>query len=77
MGTSPPCLFYPVTQPMHSLIDRVFLALRDYAQVILPFTVSIMYLVAWSYDLDPLLVFMGLSETVRLLTLSDRRPLIC
>lgn len=24
-----------------------------------------MYLVAWSYDLDPLLVFMGLSETVR------------
>jgi hypothetical protein len=33
-------------------------------QVILPFTVGIVNLVAHSYDLDPLMVFMGLSETV-------------
>lgn len=33
-------------------------------QIILPFTVAIINLVAHSYDLDPLLVFMGLSETV-------------
>lgn len=40
------------------------LTLWPLAQIILPFTVAIISLVAHSYDLDPLLVFMGLSETV-------------
>ncbi|GAA5865158.1 hypothetical protein JCM3774_002154 [Rhodotorula dairenensis] len=44
--------------------------------VILPFTVSIMYLVAWSYDLDPLLVFMGLSETTPFRTIGIREPYV-
>lgn len=34
-------------------------------QVILPFTVAVVNIVAHAYDLDPLMVFMGLTETVR------------
>lgn len=32
--------------------------------MILPFTFAIVNITAWAYDLDPLMVFMGLSETV-------------
>ena len=33
-------------------------------QIILPFTFAILNIVSHSYDLDPMMVFMGLSETV-------------
>ncbi|KPV71568.1 uncharacterized protein RHOBADRAFT_811, partial [Rhodotorula graminis WP1] len=38
--------------------------------VILPFTVAVVNIVAHAYDLDPLMVFMGLTETVRRRALS-------
>ncbi|ORY41751.1 RGS domain-containing protein [Leucosporidium creatinivorum] len=44
--------------------------------IILPFTVAIINLVAHSYDLDPLLVFMGLSETTPFRTIGIREPYV-
>ncbi|GAA5874231.1 hypothetical protein JCM16303_005783 [Sporobolomyces ruberrimus] len=44
--------------------------------VILPFTVGIVNLVAHSYDLDPLMVFMGLSETTPFRTIGIREPYV-
>ncbi|BGP27230.1 Bud site selection protein, Revert to axial protein 1 [Rhodotorula toruloides] len=44
--------------------------------IILPFTFAIVNLVAHSYDLDPLLVFMGLSETTPFRTISIREPYV-
>ncbi|GAA5985987.1 hypothetical protein JCM11641_004891 [Rhodosporidiobolus odoratus] len=44
--------------------------------IILPFTVAIINLVAHSYDLDPLMVFMGLSETTPFRTISIREPYV-
>ena len=35
------------------------------AQMIIPFTVAIVCILSHTYDLDPVLVFLGLSETVR------------
>lgn len=39
---------------------------NEYSQIILPFTVAILNILAHSYDLDPIMVFMGVSETVRI-----------
>ncbi|GAA5900135.1 hypothetical protein JCM6882_002622 [Rhodosporidiobolus microsporus] len=44
--------------------------------IILPFTVAIVNLVAHSYDLDPLMVFMGLSETTPFRTITIREPYV-
>ncbi|GAA5853185.1 hypothetical protein JCM8547_000232 [Rhodosporidiobolus lusitaniae] len=44
--------------------------------IILPFTVAIINLVAHSYDLDPLMVFMGLSETTPFRTIAIREPYV-
>ncbi|KAI5476755.1 bud site selection-related protein [Pseudohyphozyma bogoriensis] len=44
--------------------------------IILPFTVSIINIVAFGYDLDPLLVFMGLSETTPFRTIGIREPYV-
>lgn len=44
--------------------------------VILPFTVAIMNLLAHSYDLDPIFVFMGLSETTPFHTIGIREPYV-
>ncbi|POY74753.1 hypothetical protein BMF94_2229 [Rhodotorula taiwanensis] len=44
--------------------------------VILPFTFAIVNIVAWGYDLDPLMVFMGLSETTPFRTIGIREPYI-
>ncbi|GAA5995887.1 hypothetical protein JCM5350_004083 [Sporobolomyces pararoseus] len=44
--------------------------------VILPFTFGIVNLVAHSYDLDPLMVFMGLSETTPFRTIGIREPYV-
>ncbi|GAA5939327.1 Rax1p [Sporobolomyces koalae] len=44
--------------------------------VILPFAVGIVNLVAHSYDLDPLMVFMGLSETTPFRTIGIREPYV-
>lgn len=40
-------------------------AANEHSQIILPFTVAILNILAHSYDLDPIMVFMGVSETVR------------
>ncbi|KDE04249.1 hypothetical protein MVLG_05277 [Microbotryum lychnidis-dioicae p1A1 Lamole] len=44
--------------------------------VIIPFTFAIINLVAHAYDLDPLLVFMGLSETTPFRTIGIREPYV-
>ncbi|GAA6043941.1 hypothetical protein JCM8097_000914 [Rhodosporidiobolus ruineniae] len=44
--------------------------------IILPFTVAIINLLAFGYDLDPLLVFMGLSETTPFKHISIREPYV-
>ncbi|GAA6012773.1 hypothetical protein JCM10207_005355 [Rhodosporidiobolus poonsookiae] len=44
--------------------------------IILPFTFAIVNLVAHSYDLDPLMVFMGLTETTPFRTISIREPYV-
>ncbi|KAK4055418.1 Bud site selection protein, Revert to axial protein 1 [Microbotryomycetes sp. JL221] len=44
--------------------------------IILPFAVAIVNIVAFSYDLDPLLVFMGLSETTPFRTIGIREPYV-
>ncbi|GAA5881120.1 hypothetical protein JCM1840_007111 [Sporobolomyces johnsonii] len=44
--------------------------------IILPFTFAIVNLVAHSYDLDPLMVFMGLSETTPFRTIGIREPYV-
>ncbi|GAA5837743.1 hypothetical protein JCM3766R1_000571 [Sporobolomyces carnicolor] len=44
--------------------------------VILPFAVGVVNLVAHSYDLDPLMVFMGLSETTPFRTIGIREPYV-
>ncbi|GAA5915094.1 Rax1p [Sporobolomyces salmoneus] len=44
--------------------------------IILPFTVGVVNLVAHSYDLDPLMVFMGLSETTPFRTIGIREPYV-
>ncbi|GAA5995277.1 Rax1p [Rhodotorula paludigena] len=44
--------------------------------VILPFTVAIVNIVAHAYDLDPLMVFMGLSETTPFRTIGIREPYV-
>jgi len=45
-------------------------------QVILPFTFAILNLLASQYDLDPILVLMGLSETTPFRTISIREPYV-
>ncbi|KAK4048116.1 Bud site selection protein, Revert to axial protein 1 [Microbotryomycetes sp. JL201] len=44
--------------------------------IILPFTFSIINIIAFCYDLDPLLVFMGLSETTPFRTIGIREPYV-
>ncbi|GAA6056961.1 hypothetical protein JCM3770_001987 [Rhodotorula araucariae] len=44
--------------------------------VILPFTVAIVNIVAHAYDLDPLMVFMGLTETTPFRTIGIREPYV-
>ncbi|KAM0790982.1 hypothetical protein ACM66B_004283 [Microbotryomycetes sp. NB124-2] len=44
--------------------------------VILPFSIAIVNIVAFGYDLDPLLVFMGLSETTPFRTIGIREPYV-
>ncbi|GAA6022773.1 hypothetical protein JCM11491_005575 [Sporobolomyces phaffii] len=44
--------------------------------VILPFAFGVVNLVAHSYDLDPLMVFMGLSETTPFRTIGIREPYV-
>lgn len=40
-------------------------ALCPIFQIILPFTLAFLFLLSYAYDLDPLMVFWGVSETVR------------
>lgn len=51
-------------------------ALSCLRQVILPFTFAILNLLASQYDLDPVLVLMGLSETTPFRTISIREPYV-
>ncbi|KAL8293326.1 hypothetical protein RQP46_000027 [Phenoliferia psychrophenolica] len=44
--------------------------------IILPFTFAILNIVAHSYDLDPMMVFMGLSETTPFRTIGIREPYV-
>ncbi|GAA5933441.1 hypothetical protein JCM3775_000694 [Rhodotorula graminis] len=44
--------------------------------VILPFTVAVVNIVAHAYDLDPLMVFMGLTETTPFRTIGIREPYV-
>ncbi|KAM0750273.1 regulator of G protein signaling superfamily [Meredithblackwellia eburnea MCA 4105] len=44
--------------------------------IILPFTFAIMNIVAHSYDLDPMMVFMGVSETTPFRTIGIREPYV-
>lgn len=46
--------------------------LLDLPQIILPFTLAFLFLLSYAYDLDPLMVFWGVSETVR-----SHRILLC
>ncbi|GAA5856242.1 hypothetical protein JCM9279_006696 [Rhodotorula babjevae] len=44
--------------------------------VIIPFTVAVVNIVAHAYDLDPLMVFMGLTETTPFRTIGIREPYV-
>lgn len=54
--------------PLRGSVDRYddsLLSLFCRTQVILPFSIASLFLLSYAYDLDPFMVFWGVSETVR------------
>lgn len=52
------------------------LTIENHPQLFIPFTIAILFLVSHQYELDPILVFFGQSETTPFRTLTIREPYV-
>lgn len=63
--------FFVSKSPFQDLFKLIF-----FLQLYLPFTFSILFLISHQYELDPILVFLGQSETTPFRTLTVREPYV-
>lgn len=59
-----------------SKFTLIFILINQNFQLYLPFTFSILFLISHQYELDPILVFLGQSETTPFRTLTIREPYV-
>lgn len=58
------------------VISRRSIDTNDGIQLFIPFTIAILFLISHQYELDPILVFFGQSESTPFRTLSIREPYV-